>query len=327
MKHRAVIALTVALCLFSLCGCRTIPVTFRTGQTYLITCGSDHMSEGEVRLVALQYKCHFENLYMELLGEDFWTQKVSENMDFESYVKEYFVYRECKALLYLCSMADLDGVRLDELYDKDFRLAAEDFYASLSRDELRFADADVDDVEKLMRRYALASLEIEKATESGNPEVSEEESRVADIQIIRVNDRDLAYDLSERLENGESFLTLAQENTLDSRIDYSVYKGELSGDLDDLVFGMENYEISDVTEVGDSYCIVRLVNSYNVLQSTNHKRDLMAERKYLAWESAYASQLKKLTVNRNNRVYENIALSRTGDFPYTDLFGKIPVIN
>jgi len=322
MKRKAPGILCVILILSLLSGCTSFPVTFLSGRSYMMTCGQDSLTEAEVKLIALQYKCRFENYYKDLLGDRFWNTSLSDGLTFEEYVKEYFIYRECKALLYLSASGST--AKIDEKYDRVFREAAERFYSTLTKDELRYTGASESDVESLMRRYALASKMIASELSGSYPEVSEEESRVADVQIIHVRDLTLARELSARIENGESFLTLAQEHTVDSEIDYSVFRGELISELDDLVFSMEDYDISDIVSVGDDCYIVRMVNSYDVLLSGKHRDNLLAEKRFLSWESLLTEQEGKDEIRRNERAYESISLSRSGDFPYVDLFSAIP---
>ena len=70
MKRKAASAFLIAVCIL-LSGCRSLPISFRSGRSYMMTCGQETMNEAEVRLIALHYKSRFESFYKDLLGEEF----------------------------------------------------------------------------------------------------------------------------------------------------------------------------------------------------------------------------------------------------------------
>ncbi len=303
-----------------LAGCGRIPVSFRLGEKIMITCGDHSITEHEVRLAALQYKTEYEAWYSDFFGEDFWTMDAGEGLTLEEYVKEYYIFDELKAVLYLNGLADTLNIKLTDVEQETVHAAAETVYRNLSEDELKFTRAGLSDVEQLLSYYFLADKTVEQLISDKRIEVSEEEARVADIEVIRVKTEAEAKKLYERLKNGENFETLARENTLDERINYSVAKGELVGVVDEVVFALSTGEVSDIIEYYGNYYLIRIANSYNTLLSINNKRNLLAELRYENWKEVYGEYAGSAEIRRNANLWADLRLNVSGDFPDCALF-------
>ncbi len=320
MKHRRIPAVFLAVSLFFLSACSLPPVSFRLGERIMISCGDRTLTEREVRLTALQYKTEYEACYREFFNEDFWTMEAAEGLTFEEYVKEYCIFDELKSVLVLNGLAGTLNVYLTDVEEEEVKEAAKAYYDRLTEDELAFTRARLSDVEKLLGRYYLADKMVQQLIRDKRIEISEEESRVADIEVIRVKTETEAKALYERLKNGENFETLARENTLDERTAFSVSKGELINVVDELVFSLSTGEVSDIIEYSGSYYLIRVADSYNTLLSLSNKRNLLAELRYENWQSAYEEYAGSEEIRRNANLWAALDLKTDGDFPDADLF-------
>lgn len=320
MKLRIRFAAFLTALAMLLSGCSMIPISFRLGERIMITCGDRSMTEREVRIAALRYKTEYEARYMDFFGGDFWTMEVSDGMAFEQYVKEYYIFDELKAVMYLNGLAETLSIKLTDLESEEVSAAAEAVYTSLSEDEITFTKARRSDVEKLLGRYYLADKTVRQLLQGKRVEISEEEARVADIEVIRVATEAEALRIYERLQSGENFETLARENTLDERVNYSVAKGELIGVVDDVVFSLSAGEVSDIIEYYGSYYLIRVADSHNTLLSINNKRNLLASLRYKNWQAAYEEYAGSEEIRRNENLWEAVDLKTEGDFPNVDLF-------
>lgn len=304
----------ILLLCFMLTGCN-LRVNWIPGREILISSDSMELTEAEVRLLCLAYKTEFESYYSELLGTGFWDTEVDSGIRYEDYVKEYFVFRECRALIYLNEKAAEDGLSVSDVEKEMISDAAGRCFGSMSDDDRSYSHASEKDMERLMRYYYIAMQEVARLSPEESS-VSEEESRVADFSVIHLRTRADAEEVLERLSRGESFNGLALECTIDRTIAYSAAKGELIPELEDAVFSMQNGETSDIIEAGGTFYIIRLNNAYNSLLSLNNKRNILANRAFRGWSGFYQEQEEKAVLHRNALLWDEIRLNDEGN--YTD---------
>ena len=297
MKKVFMLLLSVLMTLI-LSGCTEFTVNWHLGENVMLRVGDTELSESETRLVALHYKGEFEKNYQELLGDDFWDMEVRENISYDDYVKEYYVYRECKAILYLGIEGEKRGISLSLLEETDLKKEAEAFYEAMTEDERTYTGASLSDIIRVKSLYAAAEKTVEAISSGKTLEISDEESRVADIKVIRVASEEEALSLLGRLSSGENFSTLARENTLDERIEYTVAKEDLAEELRNIVFSLSSGETSPVIHMNDDYYIIRVTNAYDTLLSQNNKENLLAEARFLTWQDVYDSYDETVKISR-----------------------------
>ncbi len=324
MRNKRILILPVFIICLVLSSC-SLRLNWVPGREILLSSDNLELSAAEVRLLSAAYKAEFESYYSGLLGKEFWSTPLDSGISYEDYIKEYFVYKECRALLVLNEKALSDGISLSDLDKERIDEASLKIYDALSDDEKEYTKASVKDLQRLIRLYYTAMEEV-RLLSDGDVSVSDEESRVADFSVIRLNTREEAEDALERLSQGESFRILASECTLDSQIDYSVSKGELMPELNDVIFSMQSGETSDIIEFGGSYYIFRVTNAYNSLLSMNNKRNILAERAYKLWSAAYRQLEGSVKIYRNDHLWNEIRLNTEGDFPDPGLFAVLSEI-
>lgn len=303
-----------------LSSCGSVPFNWKIGEKISVYTEHDRLSSNEVRLIALQYKSLYESYYSELLGRDFWDEKTDGSDTFEEYVKEYCVWNECCALMYLMSVAEEKDYTLTAFEKEKAAEAAEQYFSALTADQLEFTGASKEDAEQLIGRYIIADKVVSELIQGKKLEVSDEESRVSDIQVIHVATEAEAQRISELIRSGENFATLARENTIDDEILYSVRKGMPEETLNNIIFSMHDNDVSDIVCYEDSYYIIRMVNSYNTLLSANYKANLMAERRFEGWKSVYERYAAETHISRDAEDWAELSLKTEGDFPPIDLF-------
>ena len=306
--------LTILLLCLTLSGCN-LRLNWVPGREVLIASDNMELTGAEVRLLCLAYKTEFESYYSELLGNTFWDIEVESGMRYEDYIKEYFVFRECRALIYLGEQAAADKLPISDIEEEMIADAAQKCFKKMSEDDKTFTRASEKDLERLIRYYYIAMQEVNRLSPEESS-VSEEESRVADFSVIHLRSREDAETVLQRLSQGESFTSLASECTTDRNISYSAAKGELIPKLDEQVFSMQNGETSEIIEAGGSFYIIRLNNSYNTLLSLNNKRNILAARAFKGWSGFYREQEEKVVLYRNALLWDEIELNCEGN--YTD---------
>ena len=323
---RKLLAFLILFVLIGTAACERPAVNFRRGDVIVLSDGERHLTEPEVLLVALEYKCRFESYYRDLIGEDFWDTELRDGVRFDEYVREYYIFAECRALIVLSEMAFSDGLKLSASEEETLEKAAARYYEGLGEKERAYTKADADDVFRLLSKYALAEKEITLLKKNGGQlDVSFEESRVADIQLIAVDTRSLADEVERRIQEGENFMTLATTYSIEERISYSVAKGDLKPALNAAVFKMREGEVSEVIPCADRYYIIRLSNSYNTLLSGNNKTNLLASRAYDSWREPFEDALRTRNIKRDNRFFRELPLKTEERLDSNALFSYLKV--
>ena len=316
MKKRLFVLLLALLCLSVLPGCRA-EWSWSFGGKKALSAGSAGLSETEVRIIALEYKCLFESYYKSLLGDRFWDRPVSDNETYEDYVKSEYILEEARALLYLNEVAKEKKIALSDAETETLRQGASRYYLSLTQDEIDYIKASEENVFEVLKRYALAEKAVTQLIADQKLEVSDEESRVMDVMMIRVLDREFAEDLHERIENGENFATIARSCSLDTVIEYSFARSELVDEMRGILFSLKDGEISDVIAYKGNYYIFRNVSSYNLILSNKEKGNLLAARRYESWESRFRAFAEENEEKISFSFWNGLSLGVSGDFPYT----------
>lgn len=316
IKSIAVVTILAASMLFSSC---LASVSWLTNEKKALIQGRDYLTESEMRIIALEYKSRFEHYYRDLLTESFWEIEVVSGYTYEDYVKDYYILEEAEALLYLNAIAKERNVVLTDVRKEAVRNKAEAYMKSLSDDEKTFLNGvTAEDAEQLLLYYESAFEMIRVLSEGKKLEVSDEESRVVDIQVIRVEDRTSAEMLHERIVNGENFATVARAASLDARIDYSVSREDLSPEIAKIVFMLNDAEETDVIEYGGSFYLIRLVSSVNVLLSSNNRKNLLAARRYENWADEYDRYLKDHPETLSTDFWRSLKLNDNGAYTSRD---------
>ena len=322
MSHRkyTICAILLAV-LLEVPSCGGILLNWEIGGTDAVSCRSETVTDRELRLLTLHYKAEFEGYYRSLLGNSFWDTEVRDGVTYEAYVREYYVLAEAKALVVLNAMYRKDGDPLTRAEEAGIRAEAERIYASMTTEERLYTEASFEDILSLKRACYTAGKMIDLLLEGRKIEVSDEQSRVADIQVIRMGSLEEAEAVYARLQAGENYLSLAEECSLDDVISYSVRKDTLADPLNQAVFSMSAGTTSGILEAAGYYYIIRLTSSYNKLLSMNNKANQLAEARYEGWKTVYDAYTAE------NPVYVNTGCDRIIDLrndTFTTSFNLFP---
>ena len=328
MKHGAfkkiIAVFTAAAFMLAAASCTNLRIRFSDSEKIVFTCDNVLLTEPEVRLIAAHYASLFNVYYRELIGGDFWDQEASDGLSYEEYVKNYYVQNECKSLAGLNAMAAWENLRLSAEEEEKIENAAKSTYDRMPEAERVYSAASEETVHSLLRKYYIAQQMITQLVADSKTGISEEASRVADIQVIRMTDRLVAEDVFNRILHNENFLTLARTYSVDETIDYSVSKNDLKEPFHSIVFSMSEGDISELIESEDSFYIIRLVNSYNTLLSMKNSANLLAQQKYEFWSDDLDNFTKDHPVNVVTQNFDEIMLRQ---FTSSDIFELFSLFN
>ncbi|MBP5224962.1 MAG: peptidyl-prolyl cis-trans isomerase [Lachnospiraceae bacterium] len=282
-RNKCILILTAAAILLTAVSCGSLRIRFSDAERAVFTCDSVTLNHQEVSLIAAHYASLFNLYYSDLAGEDFWERKAGGDMTYEQYVLQYYVQDECRALAALNALSERGNGRIPTADMERLEDAAAKTYAAMTEEEKAWTGAGEKDVLSLLTKYHVAQQMIAEMLAGEKVGISEEASRVADIQVIRMTDRLDAEDVYNRILRNENFLTLARAFSVDETIDYSVSKSDLEEPFNTVVFAMAEGDVSELIELDGSFYIIRLTNSYNTLLSMKNGANLLAQQKYDFW--------------------------------------------
>lgn len=309
--------LLLSLTTFSAC---RLQIEFSNRNPSVLTFGSYSLKADEISLLALQYKVLYERTYEPLLSGAFWDMKVSDDRIFSDIVKENFILPEGRAILHLRKIAEGNGIILTESEKETVFKKAETIFNKLSEDEIQFASCNLNTVYQVLSYYRLAEKTIDFLLRDKVLEVSSEEARVIDTEVIHTTSEEKIQKAYERLKNGENFRMVALETTDLSFVSFSFSRSDILTSFHDALFSLSEGEFSEPLSLNNEYYLFHVLSSYNSVLSKENQADLLLNRRYKGWEEAVISLPDSENENMNQSFFRALSLNKPGDFPYFSLF-------
>lgn len=270
--------------------------------------GEGELLRSEAMLVVMDYKGQYEKYNTELGGDDFWNETDSDGRTYGDKVKNDFIWEELTALTALNGMAAQDGVSLTTEEEKKAEEAGKAYFSTLSEEEKDYTGADEKTAVSLMKKYKLAQKEIDFCVEGDEMEVSDEETRVMEIQVIYLTDESWANQAYERVQNGEDFATVASQMSSDPQVTYTVSRGELNPSVENAVFQLESGEISPIIKAEQDFYIIKCLNDFDVSLSEENRTRILESKIYGAWAQEMSEYISENPVYVNDWSWDAIDL-------------------
>ena len=279
------LVLCMALLLFGGCSVGGTKIFFASGCGWndMFKIGGMACSQKEAKVYLMNYK----NLYGVVYDTDLWSG------DFDTETVENTLKEE--VLQYLTRVYTLNvyakeqDIALDSGEEDAVKQAAAEYYDSLSEAERSYSGASQSDIERMYQRYALAVKVYEQLMESVDEEISEDEARVMDANLIFVTDEARANEIEQSLAAGASFTSLAQMyNELD-QTSVSFGRGQYPEAVEQTAFSLENDQISGKIAADGGYYFIQCVNKYNQELSEANKERIITTRQQRELENITAS--------------------------------------
>ena len=321
MKKRRLLWIGLAFILLISTGCSQIRVS--TNSEWMMKLDEAVLEKEEVRTIALTQSSLFQQFYIPLTGSEFWNQLTEENQTFETYAKDTIVFEEAAALTILNAIADSWELELNDSEKDLAKQAADEYYDTMSKEAKRYTGANRSDVTRLIQKYVRALDVIELLAEDVNMEVSDNEMRVMDIQVIICSDQATAQQVKAQVDAGEDFLSLAKQYSIANTYEYSVRRGELAEELENTVFAMDGGTVTQVILVGDEFYLIKCVNDYNELLSEENRSNIQQQRIYQMWMDTAADFVLDRKLEINERSWNHLSLELNTQAQNTQLFDII----
>lgn len=298
--------LAAALCL---CGCGGFQINTSIGDTYLMTIGDGELLRSEAMLIVMDYKGQYEKYNTEFENEDFWEGMDRDGRTYGDIVKNDFIWEELTALTALNGMAKRDQISLTSEEEAMAEEAGQAYFDTFSEEEKAYTKADADTAASLMRKYKLAEKEIERCLDGKEPEVSDEETRVMEIQVMYLTDETQANQAYERVSGGEDFAAVAAEMSQDTQLTYTVSRGELNQAVENAVFQLESGELSPIIKAEQDFYIVKCINDFDVSLSSENRNRILESKVYQAWEEDFRDYTSECGIRLNDWSWDHMGLT------------------
>lgn len=270
----------------------------------------------EARVVLTNY----QNMYDRTYGINLWEHEFKDR-ELETYVKDLTISRLAQ-IMAMDYLAQDNGIVLEEEEQAKIKEAAEEYFESLNDAEKEYMQVKQGDIETLYTRYGLANKLYTHLTQGVNDEVSDEEARVMEALQIFVTEEEKAEEVAQQLKEGNDFLTVANRYNEASETEVFFSKNGVEQEVAEVVFSLENDEVSDKIKTGDGYYFVKCINHYDQERTDDNKSVILEERRKEAFDDVYQGFLVDLPSEINDKVWEEVKVEVNEELT-TDSFFEV----
>lgn len=337
MKH-IILPVLILLEVFVLTGCKkdSVKVVLTTGFEEDVVFKIEDISCTKPEIMV--YLVNIENVYDEVFGTNIWDVPYNDGT-VESQYKESILARLAQIKAMNLFARD-KGIELSEDEEKLVNKAAENYYESLSPEEINYLSVDQELIAKMYREYAVANKVYGLVTEEVNPEISDDEARTVTVRSILIKTYSMddfgnrieyaqgmkddalrrAQQISARIKAGEEFEILAADFNEDEKSSYSFSRGVMPKEIEDAAFNMSEDEVSDVIATEYGYHIIKCITNFDEEQTDLNKLNIVKTRKQQAFTEKYDNYILGLTSNINKELWDQVSYNRNSYVKTTDFF-------
>lgn len=324
-KRTAVICLALSMTMTSLTGCgNDTKLVFTTGLSgnQLFKIGAATCTMPEVMV----YLTTFYNQYADTYGQEMWHYDFG-GVSLEEHVKDVVLSKMAQIKI-MNLMAKERDITLDAEESQKVLAAAECYYEALSEELKKREDITKETVEMVYREYTLAHKVYTYITEAADMEISDDEARTVTVQeiylktwkakdgekISMTEDEKLQVvkkgkQILERIDAGEDFSVIAAEVSDDKQLVKNYAREDVENSLEEILFSMDEGEISHMLEASDGYYIVKCISTMDYEATQENKLVLAEKRKKEAFSKAYAEIAQNTHSQFRDKQWEKLTLS------------------
>ena len=324
MKKRfGILVVLVSLFVSVVSGCTIGDTKFvidlnNAGRNDVFSINGKDCTKDEARL----YLCNYQNIYGSAYGLDLWQYDYS-NMTLdgtlEDYVKELTVV-ELSIVMCMNQLAEEMEITLTAEEERLVSKATDEYYDSLTREEIRYMGIDKIELKTFYQRYAIAQKLYSILTRGVNEEVSEDEARVIRIQQIYVKSEDVAKVVQQKLRNGSGFDIVASSYNEANVIERNLARGEYLPEVDAVAFNLDNNEESGMIVASDGYYFIKCLNKYVDDLTEVNKGTIIEKRKKEQFDDVFYDFIDRSTFELNEKVWDSVKVDTTGTITTNSFF-------
>lgn len=275
------------------------------GKDDLFKTGNNTATLMEAKILLSDAKTEYEALF----GSDIWQQSIGD-VSFDDFVKDQ-VKTKLERVYCMNVMADKNGVVLSRSQRDAVEDAADEYYGSLTEDQIKELNVTKEKLVNMFTRFAVAQTLYNDMTESMDIEVSYDEARVITIQYICADTMEDIEAAKKRLDNNEIFYVVARDYNPDE-YERECRRGELDESFEEAAYNLASGEVSGIIEAGGKYYIIKC-SSDNDKSKTEANRTAILERRRLeAFNQEFEPFEAKQFVEFNSKAWDKIKTSSVG---------------
>ena len=287
----------------------------------LLQIGEEVFTRQEAEIFALSQ----HNLYTAQYGEEIWEVALSEG-SFEEYVKKALLDYLERLFLTDCA-AKAAGIALSVSEKAAVEKAADALFNGLSEETREKTGITRELCGQAYARYAMAQIYFRKVLGRSMAEVSDEEARAMQLQIVSVSKNagiGKAQEILEKIKEGTLPAEAIRETEGAAIRTETVVRGIYPEKFDTLVFALKKDQWSPVITLDNEYVMVRCVLAYDAEATALHKAEMEKQKREDQLQEALETYAKDITMILNPRAWENVSLrayaglSAANFYDYTD---------
>lgn len=262
------------------------------------------------------------NRYRTVYTDQIWQVQVGEEESFQLYLLEQIrtFLKEVKTMNLL---ADERGIQLTGQEKEQLRQLSSEFYQSLTEADRECIGASEEDVYAMYEAYHRANRLVDEVTKNVDLEISDSEARVMKVQELCLETEESAQEAFQQLsEEGTNFSSVARAIREEGYKEESVGRGERSAAYETAVFSLEDGQLSQPFADGDSWYLVKCVDSYDEDATLERKERLALQRKNQAFRRIYDTFAGEHPVEIQGSIWENVDLTEMGQSTTVDFFER-----
>lgn len=262
------------------------------------------------------------NRYRTVYTDQIWQVQVGEEESFQLYLLEQIrtFLKEVKTMNLL---ADERGIQLTGQEKEQLRQLSSEFYQSLTEADRECIGASEEDVYAMYEAYHRANRLVDEVTKNVDLEISDSEARVMKVQELCLETEESAQEAFHQLsEEGTNFSSVARAIREEGYKEESVGRGERSAAYETAVFSLEDGQLSQPFADGDSWYLVKCVDSYDEDATLERKERLALQRKNQAFRRIYDTFAGEHPVEIQGSIWENVDLTEMGQSTTVDFFER-----
>ncbi len=325
-KKAVILYLVGLLTVSGLTGCqRETKIVFTTGLSgnQIFKIGSSTCTRPEIMI----YLTTFYNQYANAYGEEMWHYDFG-GVSLEKHVKDVVLSKMAQIKI-MNLMAKERDIRLTAEEEQKVLAAAESYYGKLGEILKQKEKITRETVENVYREYTVANKVYTAITESADMEISDDEARTVTVQSIYFknwklkNNEKTAMSEKETLEiletarkvlesanGGEDFEALAAQYNNEKQIVKSYGRGDVEPYFEEILFSMDEGDISNVIETEDGYYIVKCISTMDYEATQANKIVLARQRQRKAFSDAYMEIAANTHSQFRDKYWEKLTLNK-----------------
>ena len=270
------------------------------------------------------YLCNYQNIYGKVYGLDLWQYDYSDmdiEVTLEDYVKELTVV-ELSHVICMNQLAEELEIGLTSEEEKLVSEVTDEYYDSLSREEIRYMGIDKMELKEIYKRYAIAQKLYNTLTDGVNEEVSDDEARVILIQQIFVKSKDVAKVVEQKLRSGSGFDTVASSYSEADVVERNLTRGEYDKKVEDIAFNLDAGEESWMIETESGYYFIKCIDKYVEELTESNKDNIILKRRQEQFDDIFYEFIDNSTFELNEKVWDKVEVDTSGAIT-TDSFFEV----